>query len=250
MPDIGRTPRLYVSDELACGGEIALSRQQVNYLVSVMRLSSGDLVRLFNARDGEWLCTLGAVNRKSATVTCESRIAPAGTLPDIEYLFAPLKAGRLDYMAQKATEMGACRLRPVFTERTVPTKVNMDRLRANVIEAAEQCEMIAIPQVSEPQPLEEVLAGWDPRRLIVFCDEAAPRSSACKVLLALPPSPLAVLVGPEGGFSRHEQDHLRSLRFVVPISLGPRVMRADTAAVAALAIVQSILGDWSIDQEN
>ncbi|HHN73346.1 MAG TPA: RsmE family RNA methyltransferase, partial [Thermopetrobacter sp.] len=155
-----------------------------------------------------------------------------------------LKAARLDYMAQKATEMGARRLRPVFTDHTVPKRVKVERLRANAIEAAEQCNLVFVPEVLAPEPLEAVLAAWDPARRIIHCDEAAEVTDPVAALRRLAPGPLAVLIGPEGGFSAREREMLRGLDFVHPVSLGPRVMRADTAAVAALAIVQATLGDW------
>ncbi len=214
-----------------------------------MRLKSGGQARLFNGTDGEWLCTVLATTAKACTVRCDERIAEPGTLPDIDYLFAPLKAARLDYMAQKATEMGARRLQPVLTEHTVVRKVNAARLSANAREAAEQCNMVCVPQVLPLDRLENVLSQWDPTRRLIYCDEAAPLSQPVAALQTVQPGPLALLVGPEGGFSPPEQTMLRDLPYVVPISLGPRVMRADTAAVAAMALVQAILGDWTALEE-
>lgn len=250
MSNANRSPRLFVPDRLGQGRSVPLSQPQAHYLASVMRLKAGDEVRLFNGDDGEWSCTIDNATRKRAEVTCTEKFADAEPLADIDYLFAPLKAARLDYMAQKATEMGARRLRPVFTERTVPSRVNMDRLRANVIEAAEQCNMVAVPQVLEPEKLDKILAGWQPERRLIYCDESAGQASAIAQLADIPRGPLAVLIGPEGGFSPREQAQLRALDFVVPISLGPRIMRADTAAVAALAIVQSVLGDYASPQRD
>ncbi len=245
MSKAAKSPRLFTSERLAQTAQVALAPAQAHYLVSVMRLKAGDSVRLFNGEDGEWLCRMEQASRKAATVACIDFLAAPQRLPDIDYLFAPLKSARLDYMAQKATEMGVRRMRPVFTERTVPSRVNIGRLRANVIEAAEQCNMIAVPHLLEPQKLPAVLADWEPGRHLIHCDEQAPVASAIAQLGRLEPGPAAVLVGPEGGFSPSEQAQLRALPEVVPISLGPRIMRADTAAVAALAIVQSVLGDLS-----
>jgi 16S rRNA (uracil1498-N3)-methyltransferase len=165
-------------------------------------------------------------------------------LPDIDYLFAPLKHARLDYLAQKATEMGAARLRPVLTRRTIAERVNIDRIRSNVIEAAEQCNLVGLPQVCEPQALTDVIAAWESERRLIFCDEAGTRSSPLSILGSMSPGPLALLIGPEGGFAPEERKLLLDQGFVTAISLGPRIVRADTAAVAALALVQAVLGDW------
>ncbi len=177
-------------------------------------------------------------------LTCEERLAEPTPPPDIDYVFAPLKHARLDYMAQKATEMGARRLRPVFTDHTVPKRVNMERLRANAIEAAEQCNLVFVPEVLEPVRLDHLLGDWPAERRIIHCDESADVANPVEALKGIPEGPLAVLVGPEGGFSDRERKLLHSLPFVYRISLGPRIMRADTAAVAALAVVQAVLGDW------
>jgi 16S rRNA (uracil1498-N3)-methyltransferase len=250
MVNLARIPRLYVEAPLATDTAIALSRQQAHYVANVMRLKSGDALRLFNGRDGEWLCTIETAGKREAAVTCTEQTARHRLPPDLDYLFAPLKHARLDYMAQKATEMGARRLRPVFTERTVAQRVNLDRLKANTIEAAEQCNMVSVPEVLPLEPLDAVLARWDPARRLIVCDEAAPIADPLATLKALPPGPLALLVGPEGGFSEAEAEGLRALAFVTTISLGPRVMRADTAAVAALALVQAVHGDWSNHQQD
>ncbi len=242
---LARVPRLYVEAPLAAGETVALERPQCHYLLNVMRLKAGEAVRLFNGRDGEWLCRIANDSRKRCAAVCEERLKEPAPPPDIDYVFAPLKAARLDYMAQKATEMGVRRLRPVFTDHTVPNRVNLERLKANAIEAAEQCNLVFVPEVLEPQPLMALLEQWDPGRRIVYCDEAAPVANPLEALKAVPEGPLAVLIGPEGGFSERERTLLRALDFVHPISLGPRIMRADTAAVAALAVVQATLGDWT-----
>jgi len=230
---------------LAKGAGVSPGRQQCHYLLNVMRLREGDEARLFNGRDGEWLCEVTQAAKKHCALTCVEKLADPAPPPDIDYIFAPLKHARLDYMAQKATEMGARRLRPVFTARTQARRVNLERLRANAIEAAEQCNMVFVPRVLEPVKLEALLAEWDGSRALIHCDEAAALASPIEALRAVPPGPLALLIGPEGGFSPNERALLASLPFVHSISLGPRVMRADTAAVAALALVQAVLGDWS-----
>jgi 16S rRNA (uracil1498-N3)-methyltransferase len=239
-----RTPRLYVPASLASGAAVVLKDQQAHYLLHVMRLQRGATFRLFNGADGEWLAEITATGKRDVTLRCDRKLPDPSPLPDIDYLFAPLKHARLDYMAQKATEMGAGRLRPVVTRRTIAERINIDRLRSNVIEAAEQCNLVGLPEVLEPQPLESLLARWERPRQLVWCDEASAPKSPLAVLKRLQPGPMAVLVGPEGGFTSEEQGVLRGQDFVHAISLGPRVIRADTAAVAALALVQAVLGDW------
>lgn len=237
------TPRLHLEAPLSAGSEISLSREQGHYLTSVLRLSSGDALRAFNGRDGEWLAYLATVSKKSVTLRCERRVAEAKLPPDIDYVFAPLKHARLDYMVQKATELGARRLRPVMTSRTVAERVNLERMRANVVEAAEQCNLVHLPEVLEPEKLEKVLAGWDKGRSLVYCDETMVDRNPLESLRSLR-QPSAVLVGPEGGFTDAEKALLKSRTFVIPISLGPRIMRADTAAIAALTLMQALAGDW------
>ena len=227
-----------------------LSREQAHYVGNVMRLGPGDRLRLFNGRDGEWLCTIAAAGKRDFTAVCDEPSGKFRELPDLDYLFAPLKHARLDYMAQKATEMGVRRLRPVYTERTEARRVNLERLKANAIEAAEQCNLVTVPEVMPPETLDKVLAHWDRQRRLVFCDETAAPGDPIDSLKSLPRGPLALLIGPEGGFSEAERDALRGLEFVTAISLGPRVMRADTAAVAALALVQAVCGDWGNHQQD
>lgn len=235
------TPRLFVDAALAENTQIALSHDQGHYLTGVLRLAGGDPVRVFNGLDGEWLAYL-VVAKKSVGVRCEKRVGDVTPPPDIDYLFAPLKHARLDYVVQKATELGARRLRPVITARTVAERVNLERMRANAIEAAEQCNLVFVPEVLEPVKLEKVIAGWDQRSLI-YCDETAAISNPVAALQNVR-LPAAVLIGPEGGFTDGEKAMLKACSFVTAISLGPRIMRADTAAVAALTLVQAVLGDW------
>jgi 16S rRNA (uracil1498-N3)-methyltransferase len=239
-----RTPRLYVPASLAAGEAVTLKDQQSHYLLHVLRLQQGATFRLFNAVDGEWLAEITSVRKRDLTMRCDRRLREPQPPPDIDYLFAPLKHARLDYLAQKATEMGAGRLRPVITRRTVVERVNMERLRSNVIEAAEQCNLVGLPQVMEPQGLAEMIAQWDPARRLIYCDEASSHNDPLSALREIKPGPLALLIGPEGGFAPDEQALLKAQSFVSPISLGPRIIRSDTAAVAALALLQATLGDW------
>ena len=244
--------RLYVDCDLAEGARAPLSKEQSNYLLNVLRLRDGDLLLAFNGRDGEWRARLASVRRKEAALTIDSLERPQTQPCDLHYVFAPLKHARLDYMVQKAIEMGAAKLIPALTHRTQNSRVNVERMRANAIEAAEQCGVLTIPEVDEPKKLEKLLAEWPSDRLLVFCDEDAPPGDPVARLRAFagdrqtdrPTPPLAVLVGPEGGFDAGERAMLAALPFVVPVSLGPRILRADTAAVAALALVQAALGDW------
>jgi 16S rRNA (uracil1498-N3)-methyltransferase len=237
------TPRLYVEESLSTNADVPLTREQAHYLTGVLRMNSGDAVRAFNGRDGEWLAYLTSVTKKSAALRCEKLESAAKLPPDIDYLFAPLKHARLDYMVQKATELGARRLRPVMTNRTVAERVNLERMRANVVEAAEQCNLVHVPEVLEPEKLDKVLASWDHSRTLVFCDETMGETNPLKSLSNMK-MPAAVLVGPEGGFTSDEIKLLKSLPFVRPISLGPRILRADTAAIVALALMQATHGDW------
>jgi 16S rRNA (uracil1498-N3)-methyltransferase len=237
------TPRLYVALKLADRAEHALAHGQAHYVRDVMRLKPGDPLRLFNEADGEWLAYLGSVTRKSVSVRCEKKLADISPPPDIDFIFAPLKHARLDYLVQKATELGARRLRPVITSRTIVERVNLQRMRANAIEAAEQCNLVFVPEISEPEGLDRLLAGWDPGRVLIYCDEVAEGEDTLATLRALK-LPAALLVGPEGGFTQEERAELKRLAFVKAISLGPRIMRADTAGTAALTLVQAVLGDW------
>ena len=237
------TPRLHIEGKLSTNAEIVLSREQAHYLTSVLRLAPGDAVRAFNGTDGEWLTYLTSAGKKSVGLRCEKLVLESSPPPDIDYIFAPLKHARLDYMVQKATELGVRRLRPVMTSRTIAERVNLDRMRANVIEAAEQCNLVHVPEVLPPEKLERILANWEAGRTLVFCDETMRDTNPVNTLKAVK-TPTAVLVGPEGGFTGDEIKLLKSHTFVTAISLGPRILRADTAAIAALTLVQAIAGDW------
>jgi 16S rRNA (uracil1498-N3)-methyltransferase len=236
--------RLYVEDALAEGAAVEATPAQANYLGNVMRLGVGDRVLLFNGRDGEWLAEITALRRSACTLTARERIRPQSGGPDIHYLFAPLKMARLDYMVQKATEMGVAALCPVITWRTIAERVKLERMRANAIEAAEQCGVLRLPEIHEPLRLDAALRDWPGTRALIFADEAAPIASPLEALACVPQGPAALLIGPEGGFDEAEREALRRLPFVHAISLGPRIMRADTAAVAALALLNAVMGDW------
>jgi 16S rRNA (uracil1498-N3)-methyltransferase len=244
-----RTPRLYVGDRLAAGARLMLPAPQMHYLMDVLRLKPGDGALVFNGSDGEWRGTLVDGPKRAAILLLDrqtrGQTAPCG----LHYLFAPLKRSRLDYMVQKAVEMGVSRLQPVLTRHTQAERVNTARMRANAIEAAEQCGVLNLPEVAEPATLASALAALAPGRLLVFCDEDAPLGDPLEALAAARPyaghvPPLAVLVGPEGGFHPDERALLLDREGVVRLALGPRILRADTAAVAALALVQATLGDW------
>jgi 16S rRNA (uracil1498-N3)-methyltransferase len=240
-------PRLYVAHDLAPGGSVALDKEQTNYLISVLRLKADDSVILFNGRDGAWLAKVADPHRKGATLELTVQTAHQTPPSDLWYGFAPLKTGRLDYVVQKATEMGAGVIQPVITRFTQVHRLKTDKLEANVIEAAEQCEVLTVPTVAPEIALPDLLATWRDthglRRLIV-CDESAPSKSPVEQLGWLQGLPVGLLVGPEGGFADEERELLLAQAFVIPISLGPRILRADTAAVAALALVQATIGDW------
>jgi len=241
LTEAGGKVRLYVTADLAEGAAVPLGEAQAHYLLHVMRARAGDLVSLFNGRDGEWLAEIAAVSKKTVALSCRSRIAAQAAVPDVWLLFAPVKKTPADYLAQKATELGAAKLQPVFTRRTIVTRVNQERLAANAIEAAEQSGRLSVPEIGDAMTLEKALANWPEERTLYFCDEggdAKPLQTVAK------PAPCAILTGPEGGFDPAERAMLRALPFVVPVTLGPRILRADTAALAALAIWQSAAGDW------
>jgi 16S rRNA (uracil1498-N3)-methyltransferase len=237
--------RLFVDAPIGAGDRVTLSPEHANYLFNVLRLDAGSELLVFNGRDGEWRARIERPAKRSASLDVLAKVREQTGGPDIDYLFAPLKRARLDYMVQKAVELGVARLRPVMTRRTVAERVNLERMRANAIEAAEQCGVLRLPEIVPPERLEQVIAAWDPHRPLVVADEQAAVSSPTTALAALPlGSPLGVLIGPEGGFAPEERAALLSKPFVLPISLGPRIMRADTAAVATLALVNAVLGDW------
>jgi 16S rRNA (uracil1498-N3)-methyltransferase len=241
----GGKVRLYVEAALVEGSRFSPSDAQAHYLLHVMRAQAGDRVNLFNGRDGEWLARIAGTSKRSCILECERRIAPQADVPDLWLVFAPVKKTPADYVAQKATELGVHVLQPVFTRRTIVTRVNLDRLRANAVEAAEQSGRLSVPEVRVPLAFDKLLETWPRERRILFCDEAGEAPSIAEALHNAPAGPWAVFTGPEGGFDPAERAALRELPFVVPVSLGTRILRADTAALAALAVWQAIRGDWS-----
>ena len=236
--------RLFVTADLAAGGTFEADRDQSHYLANVLRMREGAELLIFNGRDGEWLARVDAVSKKSVRLEPKERTRQQPPLPDLIYAFAPIKAGRLDYLVQKAVEMGAGVLQPVITQHTQMAKIGTARLQANTVEAAEQCGILAVPQMREPVRFDAFIAGWDKHRRLIFCDEDAATHNPLPALKAISETKLGLLVGPEGGFSDEERRQLRALPFVTAIPLGPRILRADTAAVAALAVIQATIGDW------
>ena len=239
--------RLYVEPDLAAGAALTLNKEQSLYLAAVLRKSVGDAVVLFNGRDGAWLCRLTGDSKKSVTLEVIEQIAVQTPVSDLWYGFAPLKNERLDYVIQKAVEMGVGIIQPVSTQYTQVHRLKAERLAANAIEAAEQCEVLSVPVIAAETSLERLLDSWTEihaDRKLIFADEGATSASPIAVLDNLQGQRVGLLVGPEGGFSEAERARLHSLPFVVPVSLGPRILRADTAAVAALALIQAIIGDW------
>jgi 16S rRNA (uracil1498-N3)-methyltransferase len=250
MPELDfRAPRLFVDAALAPGEVVELNRDQANYLGNVLRLSAGETILVFNGRDGEWQASI-AGRRRLDNLKALRQTRPQDRLPDLSYVFAPLKHARLDYMVQKAVEMGASRLQPVLTRFTQVARVNLERMRANVIEAAEQCGILSLAEVAEPLRLQRFLGERNPERLLIFCDEATDVADPLRVLQKAPPATngVDVLIGPEGGFTAEERAILTRQPQILTLSLGPRILRADTAGVAALALVQAVLGDWGGSQ--
>lgn len=246
-----RVPRLYVDAPLGAGALVALDRNQGNYLGNVLRLQAGDTIAVFNGRDGEWRAAITG-GKRPAGLTVIGKTRSQDRLPDLAYVFAPIKHARLDYMVQKAVEMGASRLQPVITRMTQIGRVNGERMRANVIEAAEQCGILSLACVADPVPLACYLKARAGERLLIFCDEAAEVKDPLKTLeygRGGRACGLDVLIGPEGGFADEERQLLRAAPRVLTLSLGPRILRADTAGVAALALVQAAIGDWASGQK-
>ena len=247
MPEYDfRAPRLFVDAPLGEGHTIALERDQSNYLGNVLRLKAGDGILAFNGRDGEWQASIGGRKRPDHLIIGPQTRAQ-DHLPDLVYVFAPLKHARLDYVVQKAIEMGASRLQPVLTRHTQVARVNGERMRANAIEAAEQCGILSLAEVAEAIALEHFLGKRDGARLLVFCDEASDVTAPLAALKAagMAGQGIDVLIGPEGGFADEERAMLLRQPRTLRLSLGPRILRADTAGVAALALVQAALGDWT-----
>jgi 16S rRNA (uracil1498-N3)-methyltransferase len=238
-------PRLFVDTPLDVGKTLPLPSAAGHYLTRVMRLREGDGVRLFDDRTGEWQATIAAIGKREVVVRADALLKPREVVPDLWLCAAPLKAGRIDWLAEKACELGVARLVPTVTRRTVVGNLKLDRLRAHMIEAAEQCERTALPELGEPTPLIALLADWPSERALIFCDEEGGEPVA-KVLPGIA-APAAILIGPEGGFDDTERTAIRVLSQCVRVSLGPRILRADTAAAAAVSIWQALAGDWQGD---
>ncbi|KRB49837.1 16S rRNA methyltransferase [Rhizobium sp. Root708] len=239
-----RMQRLFVDAPLSLGGSVEVGADQFNYLANVLRMTDGAELLVFNGRDGEWKVRVSFPTRKRILLVPEEQTRPQPAPSDLHYLFAPLKVGRLDYLVQKAVEMGAGVLQPVMTQHVQGKITSLDKLRANVIEAAEQCGILGIPDVAAPVRLFDLLDTWPNDRRIIYCDEGDAGQNPLPLLAKISERKLALLVGPEGGFSEEERARLRGLDFVTAIPLGPRILRADTAAVAALAVIQASVGDW------
>ena len=239
-----RMQRLFLPHPMQANGEVEPDPQQTHYLINVLRMQPGTQLLVFNGVDGEWLASLAEVTRKKVRLSLMTQVRPQPAPSDLVYCFAPLKQGRLDYMVQKAVEMGAGVLQPVLTQHTQMSNIGIDRIRANVIEAAEQCGILAIPEVREVVKLDRLIWEWEPGRRLIFCDEGAETNNPVPALQGIAEQKLGLLIGPEGGFSEEERQQLRALPYVTPIPLGPRILRADTAAVAAMAVIQATIGDW------
>lgn len=240
--------RLYVDHPLAQGQTVPLSRDQAHYLFGVMRLGEGAPVLLFNGRDGEWRAEVAEAGKKGGTLSCAERTRPLQPLPDLWLMFAPIKKARTDFIVEKAAEMGAARIVPVQTEFTNSERIRQDRLQAHAVEAAEQCGATTVAEVADLIRLDRLLGDWPAERRLMFCDETL-AAGAAEGPIPFPGSaggagPWAILIGPEGGFSEAERRRLAALPQAVPAALGPRILRADTAAVAALTLWQLTCGEW------
>jgi len=236
--------RLHVDAPLGSGLRVTPNDQQAHYLLHVMRAKAGDRISLFNGRDGEWVALVAGISKRSCSLECDRQIAAQSQVPDVWLCFAPIKKTPADYVVQKATELGVRALQPVFTRRTIVSRVNLERMRANAVEAAEQSGRLSVPETREPLSFEKFLSAWPKERRLFFCDEGGDAKPMASTLAADASQSCAILTGPEGGFDPAEREALRAQAFVTPVTLGPRILRADTAALAALAIWQSVRGDW------
>lgn len=243
LEEPGGKTRLHVDAALGAGARVMPDGAQAHYLLHVMRAKAGDHLSLFNGRDGEWLARIAEVSKRNCVLQCEKQTRPQDASPDIWLCFAPIKKTPADYVVQKATELGVSALQPVFTRRTIVTRVNEERMKANAIEAAEQSERLTVPEIREAAALDKLLRSWPRERIVLFCDEGGDALPIAKAAAKIETNLTAILTGPEGGFDPAERDAIRSQGFVVPVTLGPRILRADTAALASLAIWQSVRGD-------
>ncbi len=245
LKEAGGRTRLFVTVPLEPGGTVILDEGQSHYLLHVLRAKAGARVLLFNGRGGEWLGEIGAASKRGITVLVVQQTEKQTDVPDVWLLFAPVKKTPSDYLAQKATELGVRKLQPVFTRRTIVTRLNQERLQANAVEAAEQSGRLSVPEIGEAVALEKFLDAWPRERKILFCDEGGDAKPLAQAAREMGEGPCAILTGPEGGFDPQEREALRAQAFVTPVTLGPRILRADTAALAALAIWQSVKGDFA-----
>jgi 16S rRNA (uracil1498-N3)-methyltransferase len=234
------TPRLFIDQALVAGATLTIAGGQANYLANVMRLKPGDAVRLFDDRTGEWLGTIRETAKRSVALTIDAQLSAREDVPDLWLLFAPIKKGPIDWLVEKATELGAAKLQPVITRRTIVDRLNPERLRANMIEAAEQCDRTALPVLAEPVKLAAILKDWPADRALLFADE----TGGIPLAEAVRQGPGAILIGPEGGFTPDERDAIRATAGAAGVSLGPRILRAETAAAAAITVWMTIAGDW------
>ena len=239
--------RLFVPDRLAMAGEIVPSVDQSRYLGAVMRQTVGDVIAVFNGHDGEWAARLVEVSKRGCRMRLERQRRPQSIGPDLDLVIALIKRGRLETIVEKAAELGARRVRLAVTRRSNADHTNVPRLRAIAVEAAEQTGRLDVPEIAAPETLDKLLDGWDPARALVFCDEGGEARPILDALAGPPPARGAILIGPEGGFDPEERARLRALPFVTPVTLGPRILRADTAAISALTLWQAAIGDWTSD---
>ena len=237
--------RLFVEAGLGEGERVVPDEGQAHYLLHVMRAKAGDRISLFNGRDGEWLARVAEVSKRGCVLECERRTSPQEEVPDLWLVFAPVKKAPSDYLAQKATELGVRVLQPVITRRTIVTRVNVDRMRANAVEAAEQSGRLSVPEVRAAVAFDRLIDAWPSGRRLLFCDEGGEAPPIAAAIQASPAGPWAVMTGPEGGFDPAERGRLRAMPFVTPVTLGRRILRADTATLAALAVWQALSGDWT-----
>ena len=244
LKEAGGRTRLFVTAALEPGATVVLDEGQTHYLLHVLRAKPGDHVLLFNGRDGELQAEIIAANKRGLVLILRAPTSPQADVPDLWLVFAPVKKTPSDYLVQKATELGVCRLQPVFTRRTIVTRINQERLLANAVEAAEQSGRMTVPEIGAAVSLDKLLSTWPRERAIFFCDESGDARPLADAARKAGEGPAAILTGPEGGFDPAERESLRALPFVTPVGLGPRILRADTAALAALAIWQSVKGDW------
>jgi 16S rRNA (uracil1498-N3)-methyltransferase len=245
LTEPGGGVRLFVEAALGQGARIALEGAQAHYLLTVMRAKAGDRLSLFNGRDGEWRARIAETSKRACVLECEAQVGSQAAVPDLRLVFAPIKKTPADYVVQKATELGVRVLQPVLTRRTIARRVNLERMHANAVEAAEQSGRVDVPEVRALVDLDRLLADWPRARRLLFCDEAGDAKPIAAALREAPDGPWAILTGPEGGFDPAERAALRACAFVVPVTLGARILRADTAALAALAVWQAVKGDWN-----